>query len=114
MLRQTIFAIVLLPLGACAMLGGADPALYGALSDEDVALAARLVQNSLEQAPDGAMRRWRNDTTGHSGTITPVRTYVTAAGHFCRDYQEEIAAGGRQGRFLHTACRADDARWVWL
>ena len=91
-----------------------DPTLYGGLADSDVSLASRLVQTTLEKAPDGATRRWTNDQTGNSGEITPLRTYATEDGSFCRDYREELAVGGTTGRFYHTACRDDAARWVWL
>lgn len=115
MRRSMLFvAAVALPLGACAGLGGSDPALYGQLAEQDVQLAARLMQSTLESAPDGATRRWTNDGTGNSGAITPTRTYVSEDGHFCRDYREEIAAGAEQGRFFHTACRSESARWIWL
>jgi surface antigen len=109
-----VLATLALPLGACAGIGGGDPDLYGKLAQQDVELAARLMQSTLETAPDGATRRWTNDTTGNGGTITPTRTYVSDDGHFCRDYREEIAAGIEQGRFFHTACRSENARWIWL
>lgn len=114
-MRSRLLALtVTLPLGACAALGGGDPALYANLSDEDVALAARLMQQTLERAPDGTTRRWSNGQTGHGGTITPVKTYVTESGHFCRDYREELTLGGREQRYFHTACRTDDAHWLWI
>ena len=107
-------AALALSLVACAMIQGGDPGIYARLNDQDVQIAARLMQQTLEHAPDGTTRRWTNDATGHGGAVTPVRTYVTEDGHFCRDYREEIAAAGTEGRFLHTACRTDDAAWVWL
>jgi hypothetical protein len=63
-------------LGACAAQGPdeatADPGLYGRLSDQDVALAAALLQDALETAPDGAARAWTNRATGNSGRVTPL------------------------------------------
>lgn len=101
-------------LGACAGLRGGDPALYAEMERQDVDLAARLMQSTLESAPDGTTRRWTNAATGNSGAITPTRTYVSEDGSFCRDYREEIQAGREDGRFFHTACRTEDARWIWL
>jgi surface antigen len=102
-------------LAACAGLTGGDPDLYRGLSDHDVALAAGALQTTLESAPDGATRSWQNEDTGHRGSITPTRTYLSAAGHFCRDYREEVILGEQSGRFYHVACRDDDAaRWVWV
>jgi surface antigen len=101
-------------LGACAGIGGGDPELYTRLSDGDVALAAQTLQDTLERAPDGASRQWRNADTGHAGTITPTRTWLSETGDYCRDYREELIVGADSGRFLHVACRDDGAHWVWL
>lgn len=100
-------------MGACATLGG-DPALYQELAQTDVGIASRLVQTALERSPDGATRSSVNEQTGNSGTVTPTRTYLTGSGYFCRDYREELSVGERRGRYFHTACRDDEARWIWL
>ncbi len=101
---------LLLALGACA--GGAreqaDP--YAALTDNDVALAAMLLQRTLDHAPDGTTRRWINDESGHSGAITPMRSYIAATGQYCRDYQEDISVDGESRQFHYSACRDED-RW---
>jgi surface antigen len=105
-------------LGACAAPGpddaAADPGLYGRLSDRDVVLAAALLQEALETAPDGTARAWANPATGHGGRVTPMRSYLSEGGYFCRDYQEELAVGGRTGRFEHAACRDQAGLWIWL
>jgi surface antigen len=112
--RILAVTIAALQLTACAGLTAGDPALYQALGERDVAMASQLMQSTLESAPDGASRRWANQHTGHSGEITPLRTYVSERGSFCRDYREELAVAGSSGRFYHTACRDDAARWAWL
>ena len=115
MLRKVLMrAAIALPVAACAQMTAGDPALYQGLADSDVSLAARLMQTTLEQTPDGVTRRWTNDQTGNSGEITPLRTFATEDGVFCREYREELAVGGTTGRFYHTACRDDAARWLWL
>jgi surface antigen len=115
MLRRVLeIAAVVAPLAACAGLSPGDPALYPHLAQSDVALAAQLMQETLESAPDGATRSWTNRETGTRGEITPLRTFVSENGYFCRDYREELAVAGDSGRFYHTACRDDTARWVWL
>jgi surface antigen len=98
----------------CANLSAGDPVLYEGLADSDVSMASRLVQTTLEKAPDGATRRWTNAQTGNSGEITPLRTVATEDGYFCREYREELAVGTNSGRFYHTACRNDETGWVWL
>jgi surface antigen len=112
--RILTVTMVILQLAACASVAPGDPALYQGLADSDVKLASRLVQTTLESIPDGTTQRWTNQQTGHSGEITPLRTYVTEDGSFCRDYREELAIGDDAGRFYHTACRDGSARWVWL
>jgi surface antigen len=101
-------------LGGCAGWPAADTDLYQELRENDVTLAARTLQSALELTPDGASRRWTNEETGHSGAITPIRTYVIEGGHYCRDYREHLTLGERSGRFQYSACRGEDARWVWL
>jgi surface antigen len=105
---------IALSLGACTGLGGSDAKLYQALSDSDVQLASRMMQNTLESAPDGATRSWVNERTGHRGSLTPTRTYVSESGYFCREYREELTVGTQSGRFYQNACRDESARWVWL
>ena len=105
---------MVLMLDACAGLTGSDPALYQALADSDVRLASRTMQGALEGAPDGATRSWTNDQTGHRGSLTPTRTYVSDSGYFCREYREELVVGERSGTFHNAACRDETARWVWL
>ncbi len=109
-LRAAIFSV---QLGACASLGD-DYALYDQMRASDVAMAARLMQDTLERAPDGAIRGRVNPKTGHRGAIAPTRTYLSENGHFCRAYREELVIGQETGQFQNTACRTDDGRWVWL
>jgi surface antigen len=112
--RILTVTILVLHLAACAGFSAGDPALYQRLAESDVNLASRLMQATLESAPDGATRQWTNQQTGNSGEITPLRTYASEDGHFCRDYREELVIAGDSGRFYHTACRDDSDRWVWL
>jgi surface antigen len=113
-MRMLLPLAILLTLGACAGLGGSDPKLYQALSDSDVQLASRTMQSTLEHAPDGSTRAWVNELTGHQGSLTPTRTYVTESGFFCREYREELVVGAESGSFHQSACRDENARWVWL
>ncbi len=87
---------------------GKDP--YKALTEQDVSLAARLLQRTLDHAPDGTTRRWTNDQSGHSGAITPVRSYIASTGQYCRDYREDLSIGGESRKFTYSACRDED-RW---
>jgi surface antigen len=113
-MRLLLALAIVLPLGACAGLTGSDPALYQSLADSDVHLASRTMQGTLESAPDGSTRSWVNEQTGHRGSLTPTRTYVSGSGSFCREYREELVVGEQSGCFYHAACRDENARWVWL
>lgn len=112
-MRILLPVAILLPLGACARLTGGDPALYQSLADSDVQLASRTMQSTLQRAPDGSTRSWVNEQTGHRGSLTPTRTYISDSGSFCREYREELVVGERAAG-SHAACRDENTRWVWL
>ena len=81
-----------------------------------LALAAAALQRTLETVPDGETRGWRNVQSGSEGRITPIRTYLSDGGYFCREYREEltVAGGEAAGAFDNRACRNDAGHWVWL
>lgn len=81
------------------------------MSQVDIALADQAVQDALERAPSGDAVEWRNTASGTAGSITPLRTFRTAAGVFCRDYQETLRIGVASERYIDTACRDEDGRW---
>ncbi len=90
------------------LLGG----IVGNLLDErDKRLAAEAAQNALETAPTGKSVAWRNPDNEHSGTVTPVKTYQTASGTYCREYQQTVTIGGKQEKAYGTACRQPDGSW---
>ncbi|MGI9434765.1 MAG: RT0821/Lpp0805 family surface protein [Geminicoccaceae bacterium] len=97
-------------LSACAAVTQPKSDLYGSMTEIDVSLAAKLLQRTLDYAPDGTTRRWINDQSGHSGAITPVRSYIASTGQYCRDYREDLSIGNENGNFLYSACR-DEERW---
>jgi surface antigen len=106
---------VVLGLAGCTVGSGlADADLYDALTDRDVALAVDTLQQALEVRPNGEAVTWRNEASGHAGSIEPVSTWVTTGGYACRAYVERLQVDGREGRFRNTACRDEDGRWVWV
>jgi surface antigen len=92
---------------------GAPPA-HADLTDRQMAVVARTVQKALETQPDGGRQTWQFGERGPGGRIRPTRTYVDAAGQFCRQYTEELRIGARTSLFRHEACRDGDGRWIWL
>ncbi len=90
-----------------ALLGG----LVGNMLDQrDKRLAVEAQQRALETAPTGKPVAWNNPDSGHSGTVTPVRTYQSG-GTYCREYQQTVMIDGKQERAYGTACRQSDGNW---
>lgn len=92
--------------------GGLVGGLIGnLLDDRDRRLQAEAAQRALESTPTGRSVAWRNPDSGHAGTVKPVRTYQTARGTYCREYQTTVTIEGRQERATGTACRQPDGSW---
>ena len=108
--KAKVIALVI-ALGACAAAPKSEVNVYEALTELDISIAARLLQRTLDYAPDGTTRRWINDESGHSGAITPVRSYIASTGQYCRDYREDLSVKGMSRKFHYSACRDED-RWA--
>ena len=90
-----------------ALLGG----LVGNfLDDRDKKMAADSANRALETAPSGQSVAWKNPDSGHSGTVTPVRTFQSG-GTYCREYQQTVTIDGKQQPSYGTACRQPDGSW---
>lgn len=74
--------------------------------------AARAARETLEYEPTGSTGTWVNPDNGHSGTITPRRTFESRSGERCRDYETTVTIDGRTESAYGTACRQRDGRWV--
>jgi surface antigen len=81
------------------------------LDDRDKRLQAEAAHRALETAPSGRSVAWKNPESGHSGTVTPTKTYQTASGTYCRDYQATVEIEGKQERASGRACRQPDGTW---
>jgi surface antigen len=68
-------------------------------------------QQTLERAPTRQTSQWRNPDSGNYGTVTPVRTFQSTQGQYCREYQQTITVGGRTEEGYGTACRQPDGTW---
>lgn len=68
-------------------------------------------QRAFETAPTGQPVAWNNPDSGHSGTVTPTRTYEAAPGQYCREYQTTVDIGGQKEQAFGTACRQPDGSW---
>jgi len=98
-------------IAAGVLLGGL---LGGAVGDSldtaDRRYAARNLHDGLEYERSGRSSEWRNPDNGHSGSVTPYRTYEDEHGP-CREYSQTITVDGRTRRAYGTACRDWDGTW---
>ncbi|MAF95045.1 MAG: hypothetical protein CMM60_04750 [Rhodospirillaceae bacterium] len=81
------------------------------LDKADRLYAQRNAQDGLEYTQTGQSKSWRNPDSGNSGTITPTRTYRTAEGKNCRDFETTIYVDGKQETGTGRACRRTDGTW---
>ena len=81
------------------------------LDRADAVYASRAEYQALEYAPSGYSTPWRNPDTGHYGSVTPIETYESAGGAYCREFQHQAQIGGRSGDVYGTACRTPDGQW---
>ncbi len=71
----------------------------------------RNAQYALENTRTNVPTTWVNPDTGNSGSITPVETYQTSSGQYCREYQQTVYVGGEKQQAYGTACRQPDGTW---
>jgi surface antigen len=94
------------------LLGGL---IGGAIGDRMDAADKRQAQaatsKALETAPSGTSTQWKNPDSGHDGSVTPVRTYQTSSGEYCREYRQTVMIGGEQNEAYGKACRQPDGSW---
>ncbi len=81
------------------------------LTSRDRRLLQELIQRGLETGKSGKTLWWRNDASGHSGTITPQPHFTMGAEGPCREFQQTITASGESATGYGTACRAADGTW---
>jgi surface antigen len=108
-----------------AALGGKGPGIAagtilggligGAIGDRldaaDRQRANAAAMQALESVPSGQSVAWRNPDSGNTGVVTPVRTYQTPSGQYCREYTQTITIGGERHQSYGTACREPDGSW---
>jgi surface antigen len=41
----------------------------------------------------------------------PSRTYQTASGQYCREFQQTVTIAGEENQGFGTACRQSDGSW---
>ena len=82
----------------------------GQLDKADRERADRTTQQALENSQTGQVAQWSNPDSGHSGTITPIRTFQRD-GRSCRDFKQAIYIDGKVQEATGVACRTPDGSW---
>jgi surface antigen len=72
----------------------------------------RNAQYALENTRTRVTTTWRNPDTGNYGSITPVETYQTRQGQYCREYTQTVVVAGQAQQAYGTACRQPDGTWL--
>ncbi|MCW8915862.1 MAG: RT0821/Lpp0805 family surface protein [Magnetovibrio sp.] len=98
--------------GAGAVLGGwLGKSIGRSLDEQDKAMMNRTSQASLEHTSTGSTSTWRNPDSGHSGSVTPTRTYQKSNGTYCREFEQVVNVDGEDHVATGTACRQADGSW---
>ena len=81
------------------------------LSCKDQEYHYNTTQNALEHQPTGQASTWANPDSGHSGQVTPTKTYVSENGKPCREFTQTVTVDGEEEQVKATACRQEDGTW---
>jgi len=82
------------------------------LDRADQLIMERNAQYALEYTRTNQATTWRNPDSGNYGTITPVETYQTTQGQYCREYYQTVIIAGQPQQAYGTACRQADGSWL--
>ncbi len=85
-----------------------SPISYLTASDEVLLRAAWA--EALDECADGETVEWRNEESGHFGSIRVLDTHEDF-GTTCRTVRSRTRAGGLEGGGRWRVCKADDGSW---
>lgn len=99
-------------IGAGVLAGGLIGNKVGKSMDcKDHQYHQETTQDALETQPTGQTSSWTNPDTGHSGKVTPTKTYTSSDGVPCREFTQTIYVDGEYEEVEGTACRQEDGTW---
>jgi len=81
------------------------------LDKADGIYANQTANSALERNQSGQTSSWSNPDSGHSGSVTPIRTVSTSGSAPCRDYETTVTIDGRTETAVGRACRQSDGTW---
>jgi surface antigen len=96
---------------AAGVIGGAllGDQIGSYLDSTDHAKANQARQLALT---DGSVTIWDNPRSGHSGKITPLKSYQTASNDHCRNFRHEVVINGHKKNQNGLACRQLNGEWL--
>src|SRR5262249_53580290 len=106
----TLYALVAAIPSSARVSKYVDPNL--ALSADDLNLMKKAAREQLDGKPDGAVASWDNPKSGHSGTVTLLKS-STNAGQPCRRVRHSINAKGlaTPAHYVLNICKQADGSW---
>ena len=109
-------AVVALGLGGGYFVAGArldsELARIEAQRVEDRLIFQATLQRALEEKVSGTTVQWQNTGTGMGGSVTPIRTFKSVSGQWCREYAHSFGRGGTVETRHAIACREQDGAWT--
>lgn len=88
-----------------------SPAKHFTKTDWDLLRGA--ARTALSERDNGETVEWRNQETGHYGTLTPISS-LEVDGRPCRDLVIRNFAEGLQGGGTYRLCRMQGGEWKLL
>lgn len=117
-LKMVLAAACLTAASACTVVSSQEqsepllPAVAPSLETSDRSMADAKLQLALEKSISGEATRWENPESGVSGSVTPLKTWKTDEGTYCRAFSEKIVlASGKSLNRRGIACRTQSAVW---
>ncbi|MSO70100.1 MAG: hypothetical protein EXQ98_07485 [Alphaproteobacteria bacterium] len=69
------------------------------------------LNEALEKQISEQSVAWHNPQSGNRGSVTPIRTFKSATGEWCREYAYDVPAASGTETLHAVACRAPEGRW---
>ncbi len=74
----------------------------------DRQLMSAAFNTALDTQISGGSVTWQNPASGSRGTITPLRTFRTTDGRWCREYRQQVDSAAQSEQRIGIACREAD------
>lgn len=108
-IKRAALVVLLLSLPGAAQARKAQ----AGLDSEARKVVSAAMQTALETHVSGRSRQWSARSSGYTGRITPVATWRSRSGHFCRAFVEIVRLpSGIERTGIGRACRNDAGKWV--